>query len=267
MVQIKRSEMRQIDDAFAMGSGYVLNFSDRTMSEWFEDELRINIDDQRYKRRGTSKANRLRTFIEDEPASLVTRTLRALWAYREGIGFTPYGATAEDCKRQQIKLFEIIDRIESGGGTPATDAVVAFIRDETLEELVQAIRRDAEADRPQAALDRLHTYSMKKFAHLLKLRGAPADKEEPLHSRVGRYVKLLEVERELKPVTKQILKNCIGIFQSYNDVRNSHSFAHDNTVVEKEEARFIFETVVSMLRFVRSVEAAKFEAANTEAAS
>lgn len=48
MVQIKRSEMRQVDDAFAMGSGYVLNFSDRTMSEWFDDELRINIDDQRY---------------------------------------------------------------------------------------------------------------------------------------------------------------------------------------------------------------------------
>jgi hypothetical protein len=108
---------------------------------------------------------------------------------------------------------------------------------------------------------------MKKFAHLLKLRGAPTNQEEPLHSRVGRYVKLLETERELKPVTKQILKNCIGIFQSYNDVRNAHSFAHDTTVVEKEEARFIFETVVSMLRFVRSVEAAKFEVGSTETAS
>jgi hypothetical protein len=260
MVQIKRNEMRQIDDAFGMGSGYVLNFSDRTMSEWFEDELRINIDDERYKRRGTSKANRLRTFVDNEPPHVVTRMLRAMWAYREGINFTPYGATADDCGRHKIKLFELIDRIESGGGTPATDAVVAFTRDETLEELVQAIRRDAEADKPQAALDRLHTYSMKKFAHLLQLRNAPADKDEPLHSRVGRYVKQLEAERELRPVTKQIMKNCIGIFQSYNDVRNSHSFAHDNVVVEKEEARFIFETVVSMLRFVRSVEAGKFEA-------
>lgn len=266
MVQIKRSEMRQIDDAFAMGSGYVLNFSDRTMSEWFEDEIQINIDDQRYKRRGTSKANRLRTFIEDEPAPLVARTLRALWAYREA-NYSPYGVVAEDTKRFETNLFAIIDRIESGGGTPATDAVVAFIRDETLEELVQAIRRDADADRPQAALDRLHTYSMKKFAHLLKLRGAPTNQEEPLHSRVGRYVKLLEAERELKPVTKQILKNCIGIFQSYNDVRNAHSFAHDTTVVEKEEARFIFETVVSMLRFVRSVEAAMFEAASSSGAA
>jgi hypothetical protein len=263
MVQIKRSDMRRIDDAFGMGSGYVLNFSDRTMSEWFEDELRINIDDQCYKRRGTSKANRLRTFVEDEPAHLVARMLRAMWAYREGISFTPYGATVEDCKRHQLSLFELIDRVESGASTPAIDAVVAFTRDETLEELVQAIRRDAEADRPQAALDRLHTYSMKKFAHLLLLRNAPADKAEPLHSRVGRYVKQLEAERELRPVTKQIMKNCIGIFQSYNDVRNSHSFAHDNIVVEKEEARFIFETVVSMLRFVRSIEAGQFEAAGS----
>jgi hypothetical protein len=98
---------------------------------------------------------------------------------------------------------------------------------------------------------------------LLKLRGAPTNQEEPLHSRVGRYVKLLEAERELKPVTEQILKNRIGIFQSYNDVRNAPSFAHDTTVVEKEEARFIFDTVVSMLRFVRSVEAAQFEAASS----
>ena len=52
-----------------------------------------------------------------------------------------------------------------------------------------------------------------------------------------------------------------------HDVRNAHSFAHDTTVVEKEEARFIFETVVSMLRFVRSVEAAKFEVGSTETAS
>jgi len=37
-------------------------------------------------------------------------------------------------------------------------------------------------------------------------------------------------------------------------------------VVEKEEARFIFETVVSMLRFVRAVEAGTFEAVGTGAA-
>lgn len=30
MAQVKRSEIRCLDDAFGMGNGYVLNFSDRT---------------------------------------------------------------------------------------------------------------------------------------------------------------------------------------------------------------------------------------------
>jgi hypothetical protein len=48
--------MRLIDSALGMGSGYVLNFSDRTFAEFFDDEFRIDIDQQRYKTQGTSKA-------------------------------------------------------------------------------------------------------------------------------------------------------------------------------------------------------------------
>src|SRR5258708_23871546 len=215
MVQIKRSEMRQLDDAFGMGSGYVLNFSDRTMSEWFEDELRIDIDSDRYKARGTSKANRLRCFVDTEDATLVARMLRQLWNHRETTGWEPYGAEQGQIERVKAQLFDLIHRIEGAAPSPPTDAIVAFMRDETLEELVQAIRRDADAGKPQAALDRLHTYCMKKFSHLLAQRGTPPDREEPLHSRVGKYVKALEADRVLRPITKQIMKNCIGIFQSY----------------------------------------------------
>lgn len=82
---------------------------------------------------------------------------------------------------------------------------------------------------------------------------------EPLHSRVGKYVKMLEAERTLRPITRQIMKNCIGIFQSYNDVRNNASFAHDNALIDAQEARFIFDTVIAMLRFVRAVESSRFE--------
>ena len=48
------------------------------------------------------------------------------------------------------------------------------------------------------------------------------------------------LERSLRPITKQIMKNCIGIFQSYNDVRNNASFAHENEVVNKDEGRSHF---------------------------
>jgi hypothetical protein len=43
------------------------------------------------------------------------------------------------------------------------DAIDKFAGDETLEELVAAIDRDIAANKPAAALDRLHTYCMKKI--------------------------------------------------------------------------------------------------------
>lgn len=259
MVQTKLSERRAIDNAF-ISSGYVLNFSDRTYAEWFEEELGVDIDADRYRFKGHSKGNRLRAFVEVEPPHTVARTLRALWDYRQTLPATVLQHSSEH-DTIEAQLFAFINRLKSGSAAPAVDAIVPFTRDETLAELIEAIRRDAQAGKPAAALDRLHTFSMKKFAHLLTTRGVATDAVEPLHSRVGKYVKALEIERELRPMTKQILKNSIGIFQSYNDIRNNASFAHDNPIVEADEARFIFETVTSMLRFVRSIEAERFEKA------
>src|SRR5262249_44636388 len=70
MVQLKRSAMRIIDDAFDMHGGYVLHFSDRTMREYFEDEFGIEIYQEKYAFNGTSKAKHLRAFIATEDAGL-----------------------------------------------------------------------------------------------------------------------------------------------------------------------------------------------------
>ncbi|WP_395623354.1 abortive infection family protein [Sphingomonas daechungensis] len=258
MAEIKRTDMKAIENAF-IASGYVLDFSDRTFAEWFEDELRVDIDDDKYRGRGSSKGNRLRGFVEHEPPRLVAKALRALWEYRQNMR-SAHTVDEREKETDRRQLFAVIDLLEGLESAPPVDAIQAFASDETLAELVEAIRRDAAANKPEAALDRLHTFSMKKFAHLLAIKGSPADISEPLHSRVGRYVKLLEGERDLRPITKQIMKNCIGIFQQFNDVRNNASFAHDSKLVETHEARFIFETIVSMLRFVRSIEGNLFEA-------
>ena len=82
MVALKRSEMRRLDTLFQSAPGYVLDFSDRTFAEFFEDELGIDIDDERYRSRGKSKMNRLRAFVELEEAHLVARALRALFQHR-----------------------------------------------------------------------------------------------------------------------------------------------------------------------------------------
>src|ERR1700686_3868608 len=80
--RIRALDMRLIDDLFGMGGGYVLDFSDRTFSEFFWDELEIDIDDPKFKVEGTSKAKRLRCFLRISDSATRVRVLSDLWEYR-----------------------------------------------------------------------------------------------------------------------------------------------------------------------------------------
>jgi hypothetical protein len=256
MVQLKRSDMRIFDDAFDMHSGYVLNFSDRTMAEFFEDEFGVEIYQEKYRFNGSSKAKHLRAFFAVEDAHTVSRVAWKLWEHRESL--PQYQEPTTENESIKRKLFALLERIEGGDAVPRMDAIDKFKPDETLEELVAAIDRDITANKPAAALDRLHTYCMKKFAYLLQERGVTFDKSDPLHSRVGKYIRTLEGERELREITLRIAKSSISVFEAFNDVRNNESFAHDNDIIEQAEARFIFDGVSAFLRFVKTVEANKF---------
>jgi hypothetical protein len=251
MVKLKHSETRVIDEALAMGGGYVLGFSDRTMAEFFDDEFGIDIDHERYRFNGDSKAKRLRAFLSVADEYNAARVLRRLWQERDSI---PHLREAENHERIKPRFLEIVNAIESGGGIPRTDAIERFVRDETLEELVSAIERDIAANKPVAALDRLHTYCMKKIGHLLDVYQVPWDRAEPLHSRFGKYVKVLSQKRQLRELTLQILKNGNGVFDKFNHVRNNQSLAHDNEILDGAEARFIYDSITAILRFVKNIE-------------
>lgn len=253
-VELKNSDIRILDQAFQSDPGYVLNFSDRTFRDYFEDEFDLDIYHRKYEVNGTSKMNRLRTFCRIEQPALVSRVLRSLWEYREASS-----PTAIDELPTKTKLFELLARIEGVSSLARTDAIDRFVKDETLDEIVSSIERDMQADRPVVALDRLHTYCMKKFSHLLEKRGVECTSAEPLNSRVGKYVKLLQAEFILRDMTQQIIKSSIGIFEKFNHVRNNESLAHDNEILDKREARFIFDSVSAFLRLVNSIDVQNFE--------
>jgi hypothetical protein len=80
---IRSVDMLLIEDLFDMGSGYVLDFSDRTFAIFFAEELNIDIDDPSYAVDGRSKAKRLRCFLRTVDKPLLIRSLQALWEYRE----------------------------------------------------------------------------------------------------------------------------------------------------------------------------------------
>lgn len=249
--------MRVFDDAFEMHGGYVLDFSDKTFAEFFEDEFGIDIEDEKYYFKGSSKAKRLRSFFEFEEPFLVSRVVRRLWDYRQSKPV--YLRKYEQSKGVEKKFFALVEKIEGGGGVISTSAIEAFEESETLEELIAAIDRDIAATKPEAALDRLHTYCMKKFAHLLSEHGVTCGKNDPLHSRVGKYIKILDRSMELTDVATRAMKSSISVFESYNDIRNNRSFAHDSEIVGHAEARYIFETISAILRLFKSIEPQTFE--------
>lgn len=73
-------------------------------------------------------------------------------------------------------------------------------------------------------------------------------------------MKALSKELELRDVTAQIIKNAIGVFEKFNHVRNNRSLAHDNELLDPAEARFIYDSITAILRFIKSAEANKFDA-------
>lgn len=81
MSDIKVTDLRLLDRAFAMGGGYVLDFSNRTLNEFFEDELNVDIDDPRWCIDGTSKARRVRSFLREVDNATAGRAIQALWKY------------------------------------------------------------------------------------------------------------------------------------------------------------------------------------------
>jgi len=62
MSDLKTIEKQILEKLFQMEGGYVLNFSDRTMGEFFNDDLSIDIYNEKYNYASGSKANRMRGF-------------------------------------------------------------------------------------------------------------------------------------------------------------------------------------------------------------
>jgi hypothetical protein len=258
MPTIKTGEMNVLDRVLMMVSGYVLDFSDRTMWDFFDQELGIDIDDARYHEYGGSKGKRLRCFLRISDGHLAARALRALWSHRRNM--RRFLDRPDEDEHLEGRYFEIIARLEGGAGAlPLAGAVERFSRDETLEELVASIERDIAAKKPQVALDRLHTYCMKKFAHLLRGRGDEPDSKETLNARAGRYFNPIR-RAGVRPITGKIMKSTVEIFEQFNSVRNDESLAHDNELVDQAEAQYIFDSVVSLLRFLKATEGAHFGA-------
>lgn len=232
-----------------MKGGYVLNFSNRTFAEFVFESTELNIYDSKYSGGGDSKANRLRTFWDIEPNYVVGKLLDDIsQAWSEICGFGNEPELPEDYLR-------IVQRLKESVSVPDLAFIVPNSEDKGFEALARSVRESIEKNEPEAGLDRLHTYLVKYFRVLCQKHGIETNREKPLHSLVGEYVKKLKgkglIESEM---TERILKSSISILEAFNKIRNEHSFAHDNEVLNYGESLLIFSHVTSSIKFIEMLE-------------
>lgn len=116
-------------------------------------------------------------------------------------------------------------------------AVETFGDDPTFAELVEAVQREIEANAPDAALHRLHTYTMKKFVDLLERDGIAVGHNDALRARAGRYVNNLRQTGQIGEYWAQIAKPAVQVRYIFNKVRNKQSLDYEKTILVVKMAR------------------------------
>jgi hypothetical protein len=249
MSDLTRSERRKLENLFDMGSGYVLNFSDRTFREFF-DEYRIEIDAAQYRTGGNSKANRMRTFWSIAPNNVVGRVIDGIIAYASDEQWlTDNPMLIDGCRK-------IAHRLLRDHPVAELDALTAIADERDFEVVAEHVREAIEKNQPEGGLDRLHTFVNKFIRVICEPHGITINRDKPLHSIFGEYVKALREGGHLESaMTERILKSSISVLEAFNDVRNNKSLAHDNPILNYEESLLIFNHVAASIRFIKSLEA------------
>lgn len=244
-------EKRKLERALEMGGGYVLDFSNRTFDEFFNEVLGIEIYDSTYEYGSGSKANRMRAFWDVDSNQSVARVLEALLEdWEEYAGY--------NAKPPSNEISKIILRLRNSDSVPDISAIRPNAEEKGFETLAKAVREAIEKNEPETGLDRLHTFLVKYFRNLVLSYGETTNKDTPLHSLLGKYIKLIKAKGLIdSEITERILKSSISVLEALSKIRNDHSFAHDNSVLNYSESLLIFNHVCSSVRFIETLEKQK----------
>ncbi len=108
-------ETKLVEDLFVQG-GYVLKFTNQTFAEFFNQEVSVDIYDDVYAFRGSSKGKRLVAFMQKAQPKAIARALAGLWEYLEA----DFPQFATDDNRKKVST--IIERL-GGNGLPGAAVV------------------------------------------------------------------------------------------------------------------------------------------------
>lgn len=252
MSDLSHIEKRKLERLFCMGGGYVLNFSNRTFSEFFE-EYNIDIDNEIYMFKGDSKANRLRAFWKIEDNYTVGNVIEKMILF----GQEEEDSLCSDCDARDLlqDCLRIAQKLKTDHPISGFGMLVEVSEKTDFNLLAEQVRDAIQKNQPQAGLDRLHTYVIKFIRKICIPYGIEVNKTKALHSIFGEYIKVLRASGRIESeMTVRILKSSISILESFNFVRNEQSLAHDNEILNYDESMYIYTNVCSLVRLIKSIE-------------
>jgi len=245
LADIRFTDQVVIERYLGMSGGYVLDFGDRTFGAFVSATVGIEINCEKYYTRGTSKANRVRSFLEQESPHLVAKLLEGFVEYKSQV--------LNIVDSDTTKVLDIANGLRSAHGIDL-DKLVPNAPGKEFDSLAQSAKECIERGEPEVGLDRLHTFLTKYIRNLCETHGI-ATGTKPLNSLYGEYMRWLKDNDKLESnMTLAILRACNLTLEKFNDVRNNQSLAHDNVILNKTEAYFIASHVIALVSFLNAIE-------------
>lgn len=160
MVKLKGSEVRKIIEWFSFEPGYILEYSNETFAELFDEEFGVDIYADKYNGNGNSKASRTKSYLSIATPSEAADLLRILWKERIRCRPTDYELEADlipqnlanlelsgfklNCSSAEETLFfEFVDSIEKLNETAVMDKLAITARNFNFDTILREIERAA----------------------------------------------------------------------------------------------------------------------------
>lgn len=240
--------MRYIRKKTIKGPGYVWDFNDITFQEFVQGCTGCNINEKKYKEKGTSKEKRLRQFLMIEENSRVILLLEEL---------LDYGSRRNLLLKTHIqKLNIIIKGLKKYERTiQINDGTIKNRKEEEI--LLKEIKEKISKSQYEFAIDRLHTLFKYKYEAIFKSINKKMN-GTTLDSITGELNNILRENKMFKEKTTfSILSATKRIMKDFDDARNHKTYAHANTIMEKNEAEFLCTYMIDYYNFINKIDFSK----------
>ncbi len=130
MANLGPRERRILEHFLQMGSGYVLDFSDRTYADFFRDEIGIEIYQDKYMEFGSSKAKLMRGFWKVEDTKIIGKLVKKMIQYQKDTLIFKGEALSENDKLEISECNKIANQLL--GGVERDDGIEKDEEEETF---------------------------------------------------------------------------------------------------------------------------------------